>query len=185
LAGEEEIIVRVGNVLAMRWVNNSRFVEALALCQSILTICEDYRILRVIGKAEVVMGFVDEALEHYQQALNQCPDNALKEKAYILEAIAGAIADRGEINRALNLYQQSFVILEHIDDFQGKALVLSGIANVIARNGEIDRALELWQQSLEISDCGVSVQGNGSNHWRSMRAFSMLQVCLPPSITWQ
>jgi len=104
LAGEEaEIAVKVGDVVANNWVNSSRFVEALDLCQGILDQFSDYRILGTIARAEVVLGKVEEAIAHYQKALGNCPDDedALIRKAATLSNMAGVIAQQGEIDRAL------------------------------------------------------------------------------------
>jgi len=150
LAQQQEIVVKVGDALATNRNNNYRFLETLELCQEILLAFVDYRILGRIARAEAVLGSTTEATNHYQQALNLCPEDDLKERAATLNNMALMIKDQGEIDRALDLWQQSLDILERIDDVEGKATALSNIAGVIAQKGEIDRALDLWQQSLDI-----------------------------------
>ena len=71
--GEAEIAVKIGDEIAKSWVNNSRFVETLDLCQRILDKFSDYRILGTIARAEVVLGNVKSADSHYTKALSYCP----------------------------------------------------------------------------------------------------------------
>ncbi|BDI19943.1 hypothetical protein ANSO36C_57450 [Nostoc cf. commune SO-36] len=65
-------------------MSNSRFVEAFDLCKQVLAVFQDYRILGTIARAEAVLGFVQEAVTHYQQALDFCPEEELIRKAATL-----------------------------------------------------------------------------------------------------
>ncbi|MEH1970501.1 tetratricopeptide repeat protein, partial [Nostoc sp.] len=152
LAKEQEIAVSIGNRIASNWVNNSRFVEALELCKQVLAVFQDYRILGTIAPAERVLGFVQEAITHYQQALDLCPEEELQEKAAILNNMAGVIADQGDIPKAIALWEQSLEIFEQIGDVQGKATTLGNMALIIAQQGDIPKAIALWEQDLEISE---------------------------------
>ncbi len=162
LAKEQEIAASIGDKIAIYWVNNSRFLEALELCEQILAIFQDYRILGTIARAEEVLGFVQEALSHSQQALELCPEEELQEKATTLNNMAQVIAAQGNIERALDLWQQSFEISERIGDVQGKATTLNNMAQVIAPQGDTERALDLWQQSLEIYERIGDIQGKAT-----------------------
>ena len=88
LAKNQEIAVEVGDSIATYWVNRSRYGEALALCSQILEVFQDYRIFGAIARAEVVLGLVDEAIEHYESALAQCPDDDVQGKAASLHMMA-------------------------------------------------------------------------------------------------
>jgi len=122
------------------------------LCQTILANFTDYRILGTIARAEEVLGQVEDAAAHYQQALDRCPDEDLKAKSATLNNLAQVIAQQGDIERALDLWQRSLDIDERIGDVQGKATTLNNMAGVIAQQGEIERALGLWQRSLDIQE---------------------------------
>ncbi|TBR60145.1 hypothetical protein B4U84_04415, partial [Westiellopsis prolifica IICB1] len=152
LAELKEIAVTVGYSMARRWVNRSRYVEALELCREILSLGEDYRILGTIARAEVTLGLVEEAMTHYQQALELCPEDEVKQKASILHNMAGLIAQQGEINRALALYEQSLQITDSINDVGGKAATLNNMATLFAQQGDINRAITLYEQSLQIKE---------------------------------
>jgi len=170
LGREQEIAVTVGTALANRWYDSAQFVEALKLCESILLVFKDYRILGSIARAESVLGFVDKSVNHYQQASDLCPENDLKEKAAILNNRAQGIADQGDTDRALDLWQESREISKRIGNIQGEAATLNNMAGVIAQQGGIKHALDLWQESLEISERIGDVQGAASTlanmaHW--------------------
>ncbi|MEH1826011.1 MAG: CHAT domain-containing protein [Nostoc sp.] len=162
LAKEQEIAVRVGDRIANNWVNNSRFVEALELCEQVLAVFQDYRILAAIARAEEVLGFVQEAVTHYQQALDLCPDEELTRKAATLNNMAGVFAQQGDIPRAIALYEKSLEISEQIGDVKGKATTLNNMAQVIADQGDIPRAIALYEKSLEIKEQIGDVKGKAA-----------------------
>jgi tetratricopeptide (TPR) repeat protein len=162
MAGEQEIAVTVGDALATSWYNKARFVESLELCQEILAVFVDYRILGSIARAEQVLGFVDAAVDHYQQALDLCPDDELKEKATTLNNMAGVKANQGDIEGAIVLWQQDLEISERIGDVKGKAATLNNMAQVMADQGDIEGAIALWQQSLEIQERIGDVKGKAA-----------------------
>jgi tetratricopeptide (TPR) repeat protein len=162
LADAAEITVSVGDRIANRWVNNSRFVEALDLGREILKAYQDYRIFSTIASAEAVLGLVSEAVDHYQQALDRCPEGDLKEKSATLNNMALIIANQGDIPRAIALWEQSLAIKEQIGDVKGKAATLNNMALRIANQGDIPRAMALWEQSLAIYEQIGDVKGKAT-----------------------
>jgi tetratricopeptide (TPR) repeat protein len=83
-------------------------------------------------------------------------------KAATLHNMAGVIAQQGDVTRALELWNQSLVILEQIGDVKGKAATLNNMAGVIAQQGGVTRALELWNQSLQASEQIGDVKGKAA-----------------------
>ncbi|MBW4626083.1 MAG: tetratricopeptide repeat protein [Brasilonema octagenarum HA4186-MV1] len=162
LAGEQEIAVSVGDSIADRWVNSSRFLEAVQLCDQLLQKFVDYRILGTIARAEEVLGRVEDAVAYYQQALDLCPEADLENKATTLNNMALVIAKQGDISGAIALWQQSLEISERIGNVGGKGAILNNMAQVIAQQGDISEAIALWQQSLEISERIGNVGGKGA-----------------------
>lgn len=73
-AGEREIGVEVGDLLATRLVNEARYREAEAICKLTLGLGSDYRILHTLGMAERVLGKTGEARMHFEEALEGCPE---------------------------------------------------------------------------------------------------------------
>ncbi|MBN3943374.1 tetratricopeptide repeat protein [Nostoc sp. NMS9] len=182
LAKEQKIAVSIGHGIATYWLNNSRFVEAFDLCEQVLAVFQDYRILRTIAHAEYVLGFVQEAVAHYQKALDLCPEEELQEKATILNNIASVIADQWDIPRVIALWEQSLEIFEQIGDVKGKATILNNIALVIVQQGDIPRAMALWEQSLEISEQIGDVKGKATTLNNMAQVFAQ-QGGIPRAIT--
>uniref|UniRef100_UPI00145C54A7 tetratricopeptide repeat protein n=1 Tax=Brasilonema sp. UFV-L1 TaxID=2234130 RepID=UPI00145C54A7 len=162
LAGEEEIAVNAGHRIAVHWADSSRFLETFQFCEQLLQKFVDYRILGTIARAEQVLGRVEDAVAHYQQALELCPEADFKEKAVTLNNMAGVIAQQGDIPRAITLLEQSLEISERIGDISGKAASLSNMAQVIVQQGDIARAIALWQQSLETYERIGDVDGKAA-----------------------
>ncbi|WP_238178408.1 tetratricopeptide repeat protein [Calothrix sp. 336/3] len=152
LAEEKEIAVTVGDKMANRWVNGSRYVEALEICREILQLGEDYRISGTIARAEVTLGLVEEAMKHYQTALEICPEDELIRKGAIIHNMALLKAQQGDIEDAIALYNQSLEITESINDIKGKAETLHNMALLKAQQGDIEAAIALYNQSLQITE---------------------------------
>jgi len=149
-AGERGLAVGPADMIAKSWVNSSRFLEAVALCRFALAASDDYRILGTMARAEEVLGDTESARSHYERALSGCPASDQGEKSATLHNLAGLEAQRGDPERALQLWQQSLEIEERIGNVKGKAATLHQMAGVIAQRGDPERALRLWQQSLEL-----------------------------------
>ncbi|WP_315874345.1 tetratricopeptide repeat protein [Leptothermofonsia sichuanensis] len=104
---------------------------------------EDYRILGTIARAEQVPGATADAIRHYEQALHHCPETDFSEKAATLSNMAGVVAQQGDIERALQLWQESLEIQERIGDVQGKAATLANMAWIAGEQGDRIRQFEL------------------------------------------
>ncbi len=76
--------------------------------------------------------------------------------------MAGVIARRGDIERALGLWRDSLALWDQIGDVGGKAATLHDMAGVIARRGDIERALGLWRDSLALWDQIGDVRGKAA-----------------------
>ncbi|MEH1922388.1 tetratricopeptide repeat protein [Nostoc sp.] len=150
LAKEQEIAVSVGDRIGKNWVNNSRFLEALELCKQVLAVFQDYRILGTVSYAEEVLGFVQEAVIHYQQALDLCPEEELTTKATTLNNMARIIAQQGDVAKAIALWEESLELFEQIDYAKGKAATINNMARIIAQQGDVAKAIALWEESLKL-----------------------------------
>ncbi|MEH1773751.1 MULTISPECIES: tetratricopeptide repeat protein [unclassified Nostoc] len=148
----DKIALEIAGKLASYWKSQSRFREAVQLCKSTLEIAEDYLVLHQLARSEQALGEVSKAQDHYQKALDQCPAKDEKEKAAIIHNFGYLKADRGEIEAAIALYQQSLAITEQIGDVQGKATTLHEMGRLKANRGEIEEATALYEQSLAITE---------------------------------
>jgi len=158
----EKIAIEIAETLSHRWINTSRFREALKTCQATLEIFQDYRILHHLAFSEKQLGDIQLAQEHYQQALSTCPPADETEKAAIIHNLAGIYADTGKIEQAIALYQQSLELFKQIGDVRGKAATLHCLANIYANTGKIEQAIDFYQQSLELKEQIGDVQGKAA-----------------------
>ncbi|MDZ8186019.1 MAG: tetratricopeptide repeat protein [Nostoc sp. ChiSLP02] len=162
LGKDEGIAGKIASSLANCLRNQSRFREAIHLCKSTLEITNNHSVLKEIAYCEHQMGEVDRALNYYQQALNLCPAEDEQELASIYHHFGMLKADKGEMDEAIALYDQSLELWERIGDVQGKAATLQELGRIYANKGEVDEAIALYDQSLELWERIGDVQGKAA-----------------------
>ncbi len=69
---------------------------------------------------------------------------------------------RGQLDKAMALYEQSLQIKEQLGDLQGKSATLHNMANVWVTRGQLDKAMALYAQSLEIKEQLGDLQGKSA-----------------------
>ncbi|MEA5489894.1 MULTISPECIES: tetratricopeptide repeat protein [Pseudanabaena] len=166
LGDEKEIAVKIGVILTSQWKNKSRFREAIHLCESTLKITDDYRILHQLARSQKVLGEVELAKNNYQKALDASPSETTdeqSEKAAIIHNLAVIYAQQGQVDQAIDLYQQSLEIKERIGDVQGRAATLSQMGILLQNQGKVEEALALHQQSLELKESIGNLQGKATS----------------------
>ena len=156
---EQKVVLDVGNRLAATLLSQSRFVETFDLCQQIIAHFHDSKTLMNIATAENILGFVDDALVHYQQALDLCTENNSRRKAIILNNMARILDEKGNNQKALQLYKKSLKISKQMNFLQEKSATLTNMAWIIAENGDSHKAIKLYSQSLEIKESIGDIKG--------------------------
>jgi len=162
LGKQGKIAAEVASALANRLWQQSRFREAVHLCQSTLEVTEDYRVLKEMAYCQHQLGDVEQVIEYYQQALNLCPPEDEREKAFIYHNLGMFYANRGEVESAISLFQQSLELWERIGDVRGKAATLHCLGILSANRGEVESAISLFLQSLELKERIGDVQGKAA-----------------------
>ncbi|WP_413171170.1 tetratricopeptide repeat protein [Anabaena azotica] len=162
LGKQGEIASIVGSALASKWNNENRFREALNICKSTLNNIEDYRILHQLARSEQQLGYIKQAQQYYQQALELCPTGDKIEKSRIINDLAIIYADTGKIKDAIALFQQSLGIAQGIEDVEIKAATLHELGRIYANTGKIEDAIALYQQSLQLTESIGDVQGKAA-----------------------
>jgi tetratricopeptide (TPR) repeat protein len=94
-------------------------------------------------------GHITEAINHYEQALQEKPDFA--EVHYNL---ANAFKSRGQLDEAITHYRQS-IELQPAD-----ADMYNNLANTLRLKGEIDEAIVFYQKSLQIDPDYMPARNN-------------------------
>jgi tetratricopeptide (TPR) repeat protein len=80
----------------------------------------------------------------------------------LLQTQATYKQDMGDLNGAMQLYQQSFDIAERLGDLQGKAATLHQMADVLVTRGDLNGAMQLYQQSFDIAERLGDLQGKAT-----------------------
>ncbi|OKH42171.1 NB-ARC domain-containing protein [Nostoc calcicola FACHB-389] len=158
LSKEDKKAAEIARHLAMRWSYESQFTKAVQLCKLTIEITEDYHVFKEMAYCEMLVGEVDKALEHYQQALNFCPLEDKGQQASINHNLGILKANRGEINEAITFYEQSL----GLTDVRGQAGTLRQLGILKANIGEINEAIALLEQSLAINKQIKSIQGEAA-----------------------
>ncbi|MEH2338538.1 tetratricopeptide repeat protein [Nostoc sp.] len=162
LGKDGEIAVKIADHLTSRWHNSSRFRESVKTCQDTLEIFKDYRILHNLARSKKELGDTDQALQNYQQALDYCSEDDTKEKAAIILNLAILYGDKGEVEEAIALFNQSLEISERIGDIQTKAATLYQLGIFYTKKGEVDKAIPFYNQSLEMFECIGNFKGKAA-----------------------
>ena len=157
-----EIAVEIADQVTGKWNRTGRFRDVLDTCKDTLTVAQSHEILLRLAWAEDDLGLKDNAIQHYEKALEICPDEDETRKAAIIHNLAIVYQNQGRVDEAIALYQQSLELKEKIGDVQGKAATLHCIAMIYANQGRVDEAIALYQQSLELKEKIGDVQGKAA-----------------------
>jgi tetratricopeptide (TPR) repeat protein len=127
-AREREIVVEIADRAATTWVNTSRFREAESICRTSLALGKNYRLLLQLARAQAVLGEASEAQRNYEEALALCPDSDIGKKSAILFNFAALLSQQGDVERALEFWQQQLPLYEQFEEsgaVQARASALS------------------------------------------------------------
>ncbi|HET9228530.1 MAG TPA: tetratricopeptide repeat protein, partial [Thermoanaerobaculia bacterium] len=98
-----------------------------------------------LGVVQYDSGEPEAALETFNSALVLRDDQPL-----LLTGIASIFRDRGEGDKALEIYRQALDLSRSAKDRNDEANVLQNMASIYLRRGELQEALELYSGALEI-----------------------------------
>ncbi len=104
-----------------------------------------------LARSEAELGEVEQAKQHYQEVLNNCPPEDEQSKASTIHNLARIYAKQGNVTQAISLYQQSLDLYERIGYIQRKAASLAMLGQLLAdERQDFSTALSYLEQSLEI-----------------------------------
>ena len=159
----EKIAVKIAVILASRWINQSRFLEAVKTCEKTLAVFPDYLIFHRLARSEAELGNTEAAKKYYEQALDECPLEDEREKAAIIHNLARIYDYQGEVAQAIALYQQSLELQEKMGNLQGKAASLHNLAAIYANQGDLEEAIALYEESLVLKEKMGNLQGKAAS----------------------
>ncbi len=105
-----------------------------------------------LGTAYADLGQVEQAIDHYQQALiifREIGDRSGEGTA--LGHLGTAYRNLGQVEQALAHYQQGLVIFREIGDRRNEGSALGDLGTAYADLGQVEQALDHYQQALVIS----------------------------------
>ncbi|GAB4226358.1 MAG: CHAT domain-containing protein [Elainellaceae cyanobacterium] len=159
LAEDQAIAAELGAAMGHRWHNQSRFRDAVALGEKTVALAPDYRVYHSLARSQATLGAVQAALENYEKARATCPEEDQQEKAAIEHNLADIYAQQGQVEQAIELYQQALDLHELIGHVKGKATSLHQLAGIYAQQGQVEQAIELYQQALDLHESIGNVKG--------------------------
>lgn len=146
LAKDIEIAVEVAVALTNQWLLKGRHTEIKTLCQEVLTLSQDYRILYNLAYAEQFLGGMKTAKTYIQEAFKLCPREDEEKKALIIAFLAGLLRMEGNLSATNYLCQE----VEKMSDTKGKAEALGALAVLKVTEQDFEKAESYIQQALDI-----------------------------------
>jgi tetratricopeptide (TPR) repeat protein len=139
------------------------YEQALAIAREIGDRHSEVNRLGDLGVAYANLDQVERAIEHLQQALviereigtASTPGPpawmaSRRSEGTILGNLGNAYADLGQVERAIEHYEQALVIRREIGDRRGEGADLGNLGNAYCNLGQMERAIEYYQQALDI-----------------------------------
>lgn len=157
LAKDIEIAVEVAVTLTNQWLLKGRHTEIKTLCQEVLTLSQDYRILYNLAYAEQFLGGMKTAKTYIQEAFKLCPREDEEKKALIIAFLASLLSMEGNLSATNYLCQE----VEKMSNTKGKAEALGALAVLKGTEQDFEKAESYIQQALDIhqrleNDMGIA-----------------------------
>jgi tetratricopeptide (TPR) repeat protein len=151
LGREEAIATETSSALSEQWHQQSRFREVFNICRTTLEIFEHCSVLNNLARSERRLGDTDNALIHYQRALEICPLDNKRARATIIHNIAVIYRQVGQIEQANSSLQNVLKISQDIGDPKLQMMALHEIARICNLQGRLDEGICHYQQCLKLS----------------------------------
>ena len=157
-----EIAGMIADVLSGQLRKVSDYPTILRLCRSTIAISNNLGVMTELAIAEKESGNPQKGLELHQQVLERCTEEDSDFKASTLHQMAMIYVNQGQMEQAIELYQQSLAITKQIGNVQSQASTLHQMGDLYQTQGKMKQAIELYQQSLAITEQIGNVQGKAT-----------------------
>jgi tetratricopeptide (TPR) repeat protein len=97
----------------------------------------------------------------------------MRSLAAVLGGIARIYSRRGDIDRALAMFQEALTVFDRLGDVRSRAITLNDIAEIYTRRGDVDRALAMHEEALAVFDRLGDVRQ--FVQWSFLMAFALYQ----------
>jgi tetratricopeptide (TPR) repeat protein len=155
LGKEQYIAIEMSDKLYPIMLNQYRYQEVEAMCQLVLTLGDEFRILSALASTEQCLGR-SEAAQHFERALQIIPKIETSTHHNTLWEIASAylyqvnfLQRRGDLEVAM-MFLQDYVlpIYEKLGDTKSKAMTLGRIADILEESEQFEEALHLYETEV-------------------------------------
>ena len=132
-------------------VDQQRYREAVHWGTKVLdTLPENYSLLLALGRANLVLGHTDTALDSFEHAQKCTSDDRLR--SILMNEMASIFRQRGDVDKAMKMYEDALQILERIGDEKGKSATLHSMASIFRQRGDVDKAMKMYEDALQIKE---------------------------------
>ncbi|NPA26648.1 MAG: tetratricopeptide repeat protein, partial [Chloroflexi bacterium] len=135
-------------------------------------------LLGALGLAYAALGRVEDAIEHYRQALAIAREiGDRRGEGNRLGNLGNAYADLGRVEEAIEHYQQALAIAREIGDRRNEGAWLGALGLAYAALGRVEEAIEHYQQALAIAREIGDKRNEGIHAWNLGLAYEKLGDC--------
>ena len=144
------VAIEIGHRLAFTMHYQYRWAEAESLCQQILQVSDDFRILRTLAQVQQRLGKGEAAKAAIERAVSTTPpgdhvsDELRRERALSFGAYADILKARGQLDEALRIRtQEQMPVYEQLGEVREIAITKGQIADILQARGQLDEALRI------------------------------------------
>ncbi|MFZ1344077.1 CHAT domain-containing protein [Thiothrix eikelboomii] len=149
------VAVEVGHRLAFTMRDQYRWHEAALLCQQILSLDEDFRILTTLAQVQQYLGSGAAAKLAIERAIviatsvENLTDALRRERTLSFGAYADILQARGQLDEALRIRQQEELpVYQQLGEVREIAITKGQIADILQARGQLDEALYIYQNEV-------------------------------------
>ncbi len=144
---EPEIATNISKLLSAYYLEHSLYKSAEKICLDTLKIDNDnYILLNILARSEHELGKKESAFEHYQKALDNCPNDDPEMEQGILSNFGTFLYYQGNIDNSLRIFKEAMKVNEKIGNERGKTRIMYEIGKIYSRQNKLSDAEELFNQ---------------------------------------
>ncbi len=150
-AGRREPVFAAGDRLATFQFNRGDLEAARATCERALALGEDLALRHALGLVDAAEGDDEAAIANLERALEAAPGERdpeiTREYAATQAHLAEQLFGRGNLFRAMRLWEDAVKELAAIGEREDRAGLLDVLASVLAQQGDPEGAEERWREA--------------------------------------
>ncbi|WP_026154922.1 tetratricopeptide repeat protein [Thiolinea disciformis] len=145
-----QVAIPIGDKLAYTMHDQNRWREAENLCQSVLALHEDFRLLTTLAQVQQRLGQGSAAKAAIERALAIAPpseeaeEDLRRERALSYGVYADILQARGQLDEVLRIRTtEELPVYEQLGEVRSIAITKGQIADILQARGQLDEALRI------------------------------------------